>query len=170
MALSPLSSPGWSLVEEVDVGIKLDFIEKYRSDAILVGLACDFPPIILLVQAALETGWGKHMVGNNLFGIKDVPWIPGSVEATTTEYDGEWKTEIHNFEKFDSTLQSMLAYIVKISREDRYIEAWNARKNPVEYFEALQEAGYATDPDYSKKLARIYETFPEWNHEAAQED
>ena len=157
---------------EVDelMGVKIDFIERYRNDAILVGLACDFPPIILLVQAALETGWGKHMVGNNLFGIKDVPWIPGSVEATTTEYDGEWKTEIHSFEKFDSTLQSMLAYIVKISREDRYIEAWNARKNPVEYFEALQEAGYATDPDYSKKLARIYETFPEWNHEAAQED
>lgn len=162
MALSPLSSPGWPAEEEVELGVKMDFIKKYRGDAILVGLACDFPPIILLVQAALETGWGKHMVGNNLFGIKDVPWIPGSVGASTTEFNGEWKVEIHNFEKFDSTLQSMLAYIVKISREDRYIEAWNARKNPVEYFEALQEAGYATDPDYSKKLERIYQTFPDW--------
>jgi len=157
---------------EVDapMGVKMDFIEKYRDDAILVGLACDFPPVILLVQAALETGWGRHMVGNNLFGIKDVPWIPGSVEATTTEFDGEWKTEIHSFEAFDSTLQSMLAYIVKISREERYRSAWVHRHDPVLYFEALQEAGYATDPDYSKKLARIYETFPEWNHEAAQED
>jgi flagellar protein FlgJ len=165
-----LSSPVSMMEVDELMGVKMDFIERYRNDAILVGLACDFPPIILLVQAALETGWGRHMVGNNLFGIKDVPWIPGSVEASTTEYDGEWKVETHSFEAFDSTLQSMLAYIVKISKDDRYREAWNARKNPVEYFEALQDAGYATDPDYSKKLARIYETFPEWNHEATQED
>ena len=92
VALSPLSSPGSPLVEEVEVGIKLDFIEKYRDDAILVGLACDFPPIILLVQAALETGWGRHMISNNLYGIKDVPWLPGSEAASTTEYDGVWKT------------------------------------------------------------------------------
>ena len=157
-----LSSPASMMEVDELMGVKMDFIERYRNDAILVGLACDFPPVILLVQAALETGWGRHMVGNNLFGIKDVPWIPGSVEATTTEFNGEWKVETHSFEKFDSTLQSRLAYIVKISREDRYREAWNARKNPVEYFEALQEAGYATDPDYSKKLEKIYQTFPDW--------
>ena len=80
VALSPLSSPGWPAEEEVELGVKMDFIKKYRCDAILVGLACDFPPVILLVQAALETGWGKHVIENNLFGIKDVPWIPGSVE------------------------------------------------------------------------------------------
>jgi len=147
----------------VPMSVKMDFIEKYRDDAILVGLACDFPPVVLLVQAALETGWGKHVVANNLFGIKDVPWLPGSVEATTTEFDGEWKTEIHHFETFDSPLQSMLAYIVKISdKNGRYIEAWDIRKNPVKYFEKLQEAGYATDPDYAKKLERIYQTFPDW--------
>jgi len=163
VAPSQLSSPGWLTEVEVDVGVKMDFIEKYRDDAILVGLACDFPPVILLVQAALETGWGKHVIENNLFGIKDVPWIPGSVEATTTEYDGEWKTETHSFETFTSPLQSMLAYIVKISdKKGRYVEAWDVRKNPVKYFEKLQEAGYATDPDYAKKLERIYQTFPDW--------
>jgi peptidoglycan hydrolase FlgJ len=150
---------------EVDVpmGIKMDFIEKYRDDAILVGLACDFPPIILLVQSALETGWGRHIVANNLFGIKDVPWLPGSVEATTTEFDGEWKVETHRFQTFDSPLQSMLAYIVKISREDRYkTTCWETRKTPLTYFQKLQEAGYATDPDYAQKLIVIYENFPDW--------
>ena len=144
------------------MGIKLDFIKKYRGDAILVGLACDFPPIILLVQAALETGWGKHMVGNNLFGIKDVSWLPGSAEATTTEFDGEWKTEVHHFETFDSPLQSMLAYIVKIRTEERYRRAWIFRCEPLFYVDAIQEAGYATDPDYAKKLTSIYESFPDW--------
>jgi len=157
---------------EVDVpmSVKMDFIKTYRDDAILVGLACDFPPVILLVQAALETGWGKHVIENNLFGIKDVPWISGSVEACTTEYDGVWKTETHSFETFDSPIQCMVAYVVKIRTEPRYSTAWKYRHEPVAYFEELQKAGYATDPDYSKKLARIYETFPEWNHEAAQED
>jgi len=150
---------------EVDVGVKMDFIEKYRDDAILVGLACDFPPVILLVQAALETGWGKHVIENNLFGIKDVPWIPGSVEATTTEYDGEWKTETHSFETFTSPLQSMLAYIVKIRTEQRYHRAWLLRHEPLLYFEAIHKAGYATDPDYAKKLTEIYDNFPDWEKE-----
>lgn len=144
------------------MGIKLDFIKKYRSDAILVGLACDFPPVILLVQAALETGWGRHMVGNNLFGIKDVPWIPGSVEKETTEFYTVWKTETHSFETFDSPIQCMVAYVVKIRTEPRYSTAWKYRHEPTTYFEELQKAGYATDPDYAKKLVRIFDTFPEW--------
>lgn len=149
---------------EVDVpmSVKMDFIEKYRDDAILVGLACDFPPVVLLVQAALETGWGKHVVANNLFGIKDVPWLPGSIEATTTEFNGEWVIETHTFETFTSPLQSMLAYIVKISQDERYHRAWLLRHEPLLYFDAIHKAGYATDPDYAKKLISIYESFPDW--------
>ena len=149
---------------EVDVpmSVKMDFIKTHRDDAILVGLACDFPPVILLVQAALETGWGRHVVSNNLYGIKDVPWLPGSVEATTTEFDGEWVIETHTFETFTSPLQSMLAYVVKISQEERYKAAWVHRHDPIIYFQEIHKAGYATDPDYAKKLERIYETFPEW--------
>lgn len=149
---------------EVDapMSVKMDFIKTHRDDAILVGLACDFPPVILLVQAALETGWGKHIVSNNLYGIKDVPWLPGSVEATTTEFDGEWVTETHTFETFTSPLQSMLAYVVKISQEERYKAAWVHRHDPILYFQEIHKAGYATDPDYAKKLERIYQTFPDW--------
>ena len=149
---------------EVDVpmSVKMDFIKTYRDDAILVGLACDFPPVILLVQAALETGWGRYIVSNNLYGIKDVPWLPGSVEAMTTEYDGEWKIETHSFETFTSPLQSMLAYVVKISQEERYKAAWVHRHDPILYFQEIHKAGYATDPDYAKKLERIYQTFPDW--------
>jgi len=149
---------------EVDtpMSVKMDFIEKYRDDAILVGLACDFPPVILLVQAALETGWGKHIVSNNLYGIKDVPWLPGSIEATTTEFNGEWVIETHTFETFTSPLQSMLAYIVKISQDERYHRAWLLRHEPLLYFDTIHKAGYATDPDYAKKLISIYESFPDW--------
>lgn len=157
-----LAVSGSTMEVDVPMSVKMDFIKTYRDDAILVGLACDFPPVILLVQAALETGWGKHIVSNNLYGIKDVPWLPGSVEATTTEFDGEWVTETHTFETFTSPLQSMLAYIVKISQDERYKAAWVHRHDPILYFQEIQKAGYATDPDYAKKLERIYQTFPDW--------
>ena len=160
MTLLPIQA---SMMEvDFPMSVKMDFIKTYRDDAILVGLACDFPPLILLVQAAVETGWGKHIVSNNLYGIKDVPWLPGSVEATTTEFNVEWKTEIHSFETFTSPLQSMLAYVVKISQEERYKAAWVHRHDPILYFQEIHKAGYATDPDYAKKLERIYQTFPEW--------
>ncbi len=145
------------------MGIKKDFINEHRDDAVLVGMACDIPPVILLVQSALETGWGRYHVGNNLFGIKDVPWIPGYIEKETQEvYDTVWKTETHRFQTFKSPLESMIAYVVKIRTESRYKTAWTYRHDPIMYFHELQIAGYATDPDYANKLVRIYQTFPEW--------
>lgn len=137
------------------------FAVKYRDDAILVGLACDFPPIILLVQSALETGWGEHIHANNMFGIKDVPWLYGSSKAKTLEWEnGKFVPGVKSFENFDSPLQSMLAYIVLIRTLKRYQFAWKCRHCPTGYFRAIHEAGYATDPKYSDKLISIYKNFP----------
>ena len=140
------------------MSVKAEFLKKYKQDAILVGLACDISPVILLAQAALETGWGRYIVANNLYGIKDVPWLEGSLEAMTKEYDGEWKTELHKFQVFNSTLQSMIAYVVKVRTEKRYAIAWANRKDYKTYFTELKKAGYATDPDYATKLMIIYES------------
>ena len=44
-------------------------------------------PKILLAQAAIETGWGRSVVGNNLFGIKaGSSWTGQKVDAATHEY------------------------------------------------------------------------------------
>ena len=40
------------------------------------------PPVGLLAQAALETGWGNAMPGNNIFGIK-----AGAGQASTATGD-----------------------------------------------------------------------------------
>jgi len=160
------------------MGVKRDFIRKYGRDAIYVAAACDFPAISLLVQAALETGWGKHMVGNNLYGIKFNPadeWAVPADATTTSEYeDGAWKTIEAVFSSYDSPIQSMLALIVKLKNEPRYETAWQFRHEPETYFEELALAGYATDPIYSEKLKRIYQTWPEdWKEilcEQADED
>lgn len=142
---------------------KTEFVKRYRKDAILVGLACDICPVILLTQAALETGWGRFMTANNLFGIKSVPWLPGATEAVTQEYKaGQWQTVTAEFQVFDSPLQAMLAYVNLIRNTPRYSTAWKVRHDPERYFKALQRAGYATDPEYAKKLISIYKMFPDW--------
>lgn len=146
------------------MGVKRDFIRKYGRDAIYVAAACDFPAISLLVQAALETGWGRHMVGNNLYGIKFNPadeWAVPADATTTSEYeDGAWKTIEAVFSSYDSPIQSMLALIVKLKTEPRYERAWLFRHDPEVFFDELREAGYATDPQYALKLKQIYNAWP----------
>ncbi|HCV77679.1 MAG TPA: flagellar assembly peptidoglycan hydrolase FlgJ, partial [Pseudomonas sp.] len=61
-------------------------------------------------QAALETGWGKHMVkqadgsnSNNLFGIKSHGWDGGSAPAVTQEFvNGKAVTETAKFRTYNS--------------------------------------------------------------------
>ena len=146
------------------MGVKRDFIRKYGRDAIYVAAACDFPAISLLVQAALETGWGRHMVGNNLYGIKFNPadeWAVPADVTTTSEYeDGAWNTIEAVFSSYDSPIQSMLALIVKLKTEPRYERAWLFRHDPEVFFDELREAGYATDPQYALKLKQIYNAWP----------
>lgn len=46
----------------------------------------DISAVFVTAQAALESGWGKSAIGNNLFGITKGSWT-GAVElVTTTEY------------------------------------------------------------------------------------
>ena len=143
------------------MGVKEKFIYKYGRSAFLVGLATDFPPIILLVQAALETGWGQKVVGNNLYGIKNLSTLPGSVEFETHEFEnGEFVKVVDSFQSYESTLESMIGYISFIRTNERYASAWVLRHDPERYFEALQEAGYATDRLYAWKLKSIYHHFP----------
>ena len=141
--------------------VKEEFIKRFGRQAYLVGLATDFPPEILLAQSALETGWGRHIHANNLFGLKDLAFDPGSSEAETFEAENNQKKKIKAlFEDFDSPIESMLAYVALIRLFPRYHKAWLLRKDPRKYFKALQEAGYATDPEYAKKCLAVLKSLP----------
>jgi flagellum-specific peptidoglycan hydrolase FlgJ len=83
------------------MNIKEEFIKQFGCQAYLVGFATDFPPEILLTQAALETGWGRYIHANDLFGIKDLPCDPGYTRTETTEVEEERK-------KVDSELEEIL--------------------------------------------------------------
>ena len=122
-------------------------------------------PRLLLSQAALETGWGQRMIsGNrgensfNLFGIKaDASWQGPKVWVDTLEYrDGVAVRERAAFRAYGSYEESFADYARFIREQPRYQEALRQAGTPRGYIQALQQAGYATDPDYARKVMAIY--------------
>ena len=119
----------------------------------------------MLAQAALETGWGKHMVrdGNgdnsfNLFNIKaGRSWDGDAKAANTLEFkDGVMVKEVAKFRSYDSYEDSFKDYVSFLKGSSRYQEAINAAADPGKYLNLLQKAGYATDPRYADKISSIY--------------
>ncbi|WP_439134338.1 flagellar assembly peptidoglycan hydrolase FlgJ, partial [Pseudomaricurvus sp.] len=126
---------------------------------------------VLLSQAALETGWGKHLIKDesgqnsyNLFGIKaDSSWQGDKAVVSTLEYrDGVPVRERASFRAYSSFAESFQDYVSFIKNNSRYQEALKAASDAVEYVKGLQQAGYATDPKYADKIIGIVEQhFPE---------
>lgn len=117
----------------------------------------------LMAQAALETGWGKHVLqdeqGNssfNLFNIKaSRGWSGDVVTYDTTEYEGNNAyTENAAFRRYNSLFESFSDY-VDLMRKPRYQDALSVGEDGAQFAEQLQRAGYATDPDYAKKIRSI---------------
>lgn len=116
----------------------------------------------MVAQAALETGWGKHVIedkqGNssfNLFNIKAKSNEP-SITIETTEYrDGLPLKERAEFKRYNNIAQSFEDYGQLISGSKRYQEALAQGRDSDAYVEQLQQAGYATDPNYADKIKSI---------------
>jgi flagellar protein FlgJ len=118
----------------------------------------------LVAQAALETGWGKSIIRQrdgsssyNLFGIKTHnSWDGESARVQTTEYrGGKAVKEAASFRAYDSYAQSFEDYVSFLQNNGRYQGALNATDNPERFVRELQRAGYATDPQYARKVAQI---------------
>ena len=117
------------------------------------------PAKALVAQAALETGWGRRLVGgdgsHNLFGIKATGWKGATVNSATHEFvGGVRRNQRDDFRAYDSIHQSFEDY-ARLMRNDRYAGALAAGDNPAGFARALQRAGYATDPSYAAKITAI---------------
>lgn len=121
-------------------------------------------PRYLVAQAALETGWGKSIIrtrdgesSHNLFGIKSHgSWEGESARVLTTEYKGgKAVKEAASFRAYDSYAQSFDDYVSFLQNNGRYEKALNVTENPERFVKELQQAGYATDPNYARKISQI---------------
>ena len=141
-----------------------DFVQHHRAAAERVARSSGIPASFMLGQAGHETGWGKgeirHKDGSNsfnLFGIKaGKGWTGKVAEVTTTEYiNGAPRKVVAKFRAYDSFEESFRDYAKLITDNPRYEKAQATAKtgSAVAYAAELQKAGYATDPEYAKKLS-----------------
>jgi len=142
------------------------FVEKMMPEARRAAETLGVAPQVLISQAALETGWGKALIqdpdgrnSHNLFGIKaDARWQGERVAVPTIEYDnGVARKEIQMFRAYNSYAESFNDYADFIQSNPRYEDALSVVASPAKYLAGLQQAGYATDPEYASKISRIME-------------
>lgn len=139
------------------------FIEHLLPLAEEVAGESGIDPKLMLAQAALETGWGKHMIeqdgeaSHNLFGIKaDARWQGESMTVGTTEFrEGVAMSERASFRAYPDYAASFRDYVAFLENNPRYRDVLAVADDPEQFAQKLQQAGYATDPNYSDKIRRI---------------
>lgn len=141
-----------------------EFHNRMARHAEAASRATGMPAHLMLGQAALESGWGKREIkaadgtpSNNLFGIKATGnWDGKVVEATTTEYiNGIKQKRIEKFRAYDSYADSFKDFANLMQNNPRYEKVMENLHNVNNYAQAMQKAGYATDPHYASKLASV---------------
>jgi len=157
-ALSPKAAAG------TPSAIHVNFVDKYKSAAIAASQASGIPAKVILGQAALESGWGKHEArdaqGNgshNLFGIKaTASWTGPTVESVTTEYiNGVAQKVVQKFRAYASDAESFMDYAKMIANSPRYAHVMQVAHDAVAFAAGIAHSGYATDPSYGQKLAQV---------------
>lgn len=141
-----------------------DFVASLAGFAEDAARSLGVNPNVLVAQAALETGWGKHMIRNqdgsnsfNLFGIKASGGWQGDVaKVQTTEFRGGVAgKESAEFRSYASLEQSFQDYVGFLKENPRYQIALDSAGSDQAFVQGLQKAGYATDPNYAEKILSI---------------
>lgn len=137
-----------------------NFVSRLSIPAQMASQQSGIPHHLIIAQAALESGWGQREIptkdgrpSHNLFGIKaGSRWDGPVTEITTTEYEqGVAKKVKASFRVYDSYTEAIADYVKLLTQNPRYANVANAG-SAEQAAHALQNAGYATDPQYAKKL------------------
>ncbi|EGP4765827.1 N-acetylmuramoyl-L-alanine amidase [Enterococcus faecium] len=165
-SLKNLSSPFTDNQQENEAQSHQQFIERLVPHAQELQDGYGVLPSIILGQAILESNWGKSTLAskyNNLFGIKAYG-DQKKVSLETKEFvNEEWITIQGDFKVYDSWEQSMddhtQLFVQGVDWNPALYEKVIAATNYQEAAQALQDAGYATDPGYAQKIIQVIETY-----------
>ena len=104
-----------------------EFKKTYWPDIVSVCQETGLNPLFVAAQAALETGWGKSAIGNNLFGITAGDKWTGAVQTVRTfEYLND-DQQGYRFDKVYSitpTSDGRYKYVVDRAFRD-YASVWD---------------------------------------------
>ncbi|GAA6143284.1 flagellar assembly peptidoglycan hydrolase FlgJ [Hydrogenophaga sp. 5NK40-0174] len=157
-------SQGTSTVAKASSGGRsANFVDQHARAARQVESETGIPASFMIGQAGHETGWGKSEIrhrdgsnSHNLFGIKATSSWKGDVaEVVTTEYiNGKPRKLVAKFRAYDSYADAFRDYAKLIGNSPRYSKVMKELDSVEGFARGLQQAGYATDPNYASKLGR----------------
>lgn len=118
---------------------------------------------ITIAQAALESNWGQSELATqyyNLFGVKS---DTGGLMTTKEYVNGQWivvKARFAIYQSWRESIEQHTALFVDgTSWDSSHYQAVLSADNYVEAAQALQQRGYATDPNYAQKLISLIKTY-----------
>lgn len=163
--LSP-PAPGRGGAALPDAAQQSAFARSLWPDAQRAAQHLGVSPVSLIAQAALETDWGRRLPrtaagtsSNNLFGIKASRGSGPSVTSATHEYRQGIETSTQaQFRAYESCRACFQDYTSLLSGTPRYAAALGTGNDVGAFATALQRAGYATDPNYARKLTEVAAT------------
>lgn len=118
------------------------------------------PVSVIIAQSALESGWGKTVKQNAYFGIKGhAPSGASTTFGTTEVIDGKVIHIKDKFRAYTSYEDSAEDYGRFLNENSRYRAAFSHTDDPIKFAQEVAKAGYATAPDYGKKLTMIIKGF-----------
>jgi flagellar protein FlgJ len=140
------------------------FLESIAPWAREAGSRLGVAPELVSAHAALESGWGQRPLRNpdgssthNLFGMKaGANWHGDVAESRTTEYvSGAAIKTSARFRAYPDQASAFRDYAQMLIDNPRFHGALGAGSDAKTFAGALAKGGYATDPSYATKLARL---------------
>jgi peptidoglycan hydrolase FlgJ len=140
------------------------FVQQVMPQARQAAQQLGVDPVGVVAQAALETNWGRSVpcgangqTSNNLFGIKaGSSWAGPSVTARTQEYSaGNFGSLSDSFRSYSDPGNCFQDYVSLLRSNPRFQNALDTGSNVQAFASALQQGGYATDPNYARKVTAV---------------
>jgi flagellar protein FlgJ len=140
------------------------FLERIAPWARQAAAALGVAPELVQAHAALESGWGLRPLAaangadaNNPFGVKaGAGWDGDVVHAATTEFeDGVAQSRQAPFRRYADLGEAFGDYVRLLGGQARYRAALNRGSDAQAFARGLVQGGYATDPQYARKLVEV---------------
>ena len=135
----------------------LDYIEKYKDEAVEQMQRYHIPASITLAQGLLESGAGRSELtrrSNNHFGIK----CGSDWRGRKTYHDDDARGEC--FRVYKNARESFEDHSRFLAGKQRYASLFNLKTTDYKgWARGLKKAGYATSPTYANKLIELIELY-----------
>lgn len=143
------------------MSVRLEYIKRFTNAVVNAAKGTGLFPSLFMAQAILESGNGTSSLAskyNNHFGIKaSKDWKGKVIDMKTREvFDGKDVYIKDGFRWYDNPNDSFKDRADFLKKNPRYTKyGVFTAKTPEEQADALQRAGYATDPNYASTLKWI---------------